>query len=90
MIEVIVDRHHSGASVIAALEELVLAHRVVPIGEETGLPDGTALPAIREGDRVVTGQAEIATYLLELEAFFGEWSKYQSDTCYFDEDATTC
>jgi hypothetical protein len=48
------------------------------------------LPAIREGGRIVSGEADVAAYLLELEAFAAEWSTFQSDTCYFDSDGTVC
>lgn len=90
MIEVLIAEGRSGEAILAALEELVVAHRVVPLGNEARLPDGTTLPAIREGNRIVSGDAAIDAYLLELEAFAAEWSKYQSDTCYFDEDTTAC
>jgi hypothetical protein len=90
MIEVIVDEHRSGEAIVAALEELVLAHRVVPLSGDAELPDGMTLPAIREGGRIVSGGADVAAYLLELEAFAAEWSKFQSDTCHFDSDGTDC
>ena len=92
MIEVIVDEERTGEEIRDALRELVLAHRVIWLDEHapSPLPSGVTLPAIREGDRVIDGQADIAAFLLELEAFAAAWSKFQSDTCYLDDDGTVC
>jgi hypothetical protein len=92
MIEVIVDEQRTGEEILDALDGLVLAHRVIRLDEHSPspLPSGVALPAIREGDRIIDGQADIAAFLLEFEAFAAAWSKFQSDTCYLDDDGTVC
>jgi len=91
MIEVIVDQQRTGEEILDALDELVLAHRVIRLDQQTPspLPSGVTLPAIREGDRIIVG-ADIAAYLLEIEVFAAAWSKFQSDTCYLDDDGTVC
>jgi hypothetical protein len=92
MIEVIVDQQRTGEGILDALDELVLAHRVIRLDQQSPspLPSGVTLPAIREGDRIIDGQAHIDAYLLEIEVFAAAWSKFQSDTCYLDDDGTVC
>lgn len=92
MIEVIVDEQRTGQGILDALDELVLAHRVIHLDEHnpSPLPGGITLPAIRDGDRIIEGEAGIAAYLLEIEAFAAAWNKFQSDTCYLDDDGTVC
>ena len=57
MIEVIVDQQRTGEEILDALDELVLAHRVIRLDQQTPspLPSGVTLPAIREGDRIIVG-----------------------------------
>ncbi len=92
MIEVIVDEQRPGEGILDALDELVLAHRVIRLddGMSSPLPTGVTLPAIRDGDRIIDGEANLAAYLLEVEALAGAWSKFQSDTCYLNDDGTVC
>ena len=93
MIEVIVDEERTGEEIRDTLRELVLAHRVIWLDEHAPSPPSKrSHPA---GDfarrrRVIDGQADIAAFLLELEAFAATWSKFQSDTCYLDDDGTVC
>jgi hypothetical protein len=81
------------AAIEAALKEMVVAHRVITVepGQKHHLPvKGTTLPAIKDGDELVSGQDEIAHYLKELEKFVAAWRRYQSDACYMDEDGNVC
>lgn len=59
MIEVIVDEERTGEEIRDALHELVPAHRVIRLDGHapSPLPSGVTLPAIRDGDRVIHGQA---------------------------------
>ncbi len=75
-------------AVEAALQELVIAHRVVivPAGQTD---DDLPLPALRDNDRLITGP-EVAAYLRELEKFVADWRKFQGDACYIDDDGEVC
>lgn len=67
-------------SIRALLDELVVAYAVVE--------GGTAV-AIEDGDRRVTGEA-IPGYLAELGDFVAQWRKFQTDTCYLEDDGSIC
>lgn len=76
------------AEIEAALKEMVIAHKVIVI--EPGRPaaqpaPAVPLPALKENERVISGQAAITAYLKELEAFVAGWQRFQSDACYCDE-----
>ena len=92
MIEVIIDEPRSGEPIVDALRELVLAHRVVHVDDAPSppLPADLTLPAIRDGARVVAGEANLTAYLGELAVLAAAWSRFQSDTCYLDDDGTVC
>lgn len=77
------------AEIEAALEELVLARKIItvePNQQPNGLPVGTALPAIKDEGQIISDPAAIKEYLKELERIAHEWRKYQSDSCYIHED----
>ena len=71
-----------GAEVQAALERLVVAHRVELVDGATSAAPVRALPAIVEGERTISGDDDLDAYLDELAAWMHEWRKYQSDSCY--------
>jgi hypothetical protein len=50
---------------------------------------GHTLPAIKNNERVVSGEA-IRAYLKELENFMRDWLMFQSSCCYVDEDGDRC
>jgi hypothetical protein len=80
---------HSCANVEEALKEMVIAHKVitVPANEiSTSLPPGTSLPAIKDGQQIITGPAEIKKHIKKLEKFVERWRRFQSDSCYIGED----
>lgn len=72
------------------LNELVLAHSIVIVGQ--GIPDtesippNTAIPLLADNGNLVSGESAILKHLEELEAFKIQWDKYQSDSCYCDEE----
>jgi hypothetical protein len=76
-----------------ALREVVVAHRVVTVGPGTGergpVPE-EALPALREGDEVVTGEAGIRAYLASLRALMEDWNGAQADVCHMDRKGRLC
>jgi hypothetical protein len=80
-----------GDEIQAALEELVVAHRVEIVPNGAPAPVSVeALPAVVDGERVVSGQEALDAYLHELAAWMAEWRKYQSDVCYVDDDGNVC
>lgn len=70
------------------LAELVIAHSVRSVSAEE-LPAGTTAPVILDGDRVVSG-TELSAYLAGLGKLMADWDRFQSDTCYIDDDGKIC
>ena len=72
-----------------ALEDLVVAHRVIDVESREDLPeelrDGR-LPILLDGEEVFQGSPAIIKHLEELEDFKAIWYKFQSDACYCDEE----
>ena len=80
-----------GERVQNALRDLVVAHQVITVkpGEPSPV-NGAPLPAIVDGDQVISGQEALATYLNELSELTERWRRYQSDVCYLDDDGNVC
>jgi hypothetical protein len=81
------------ADIEAVLKELVVAHKVVVVEEGQAaaeLKPDVLLPAIKDNGQVVSGPTAIATYLRELEKFVAGWQRFQSDSCYIDDDGAPC
>jgi glutaredoxin len=81
------------ADVEAILKELVVAHKVIVVeeGQATAeLNPDISLPAIKDNGQVISGPTAINTYLRELEKFVAGWQRFQSDSCYVDDDGATC
>ncbi|MCK6628581.1 MAG: hypothetical protein L6R45_25810 [Anaerolineae bacterium] len=81
------------AEIEAALQEMVVAHQVIVLeGGQMAAELGpkVALPAIRENNRTVSGPEAINTYLKELATFVANWQRFQSDSCYLDNEGQTC
>jgi len=77
----------------ATLKEMVVAHKVVVVESDQtidGLDPKVALPAIIDNGQTICGLAAIATYLEELERFVADWRRFQSDSCYIDDDGKPC
>lgn len=72
------------------LEDLVLAHRVIfgdkEIPATENIPKDSKLPLLADNGNFISGEKAILSHLDELEQFKTEWDKYQSDSCYCDED----
>ena len=73
------------------LRELVVAHQVVDVAQErpAALAD-KELPAIVDGEQVVSGQTDVTDYLAGLTREVELWRKFQSDVCYIDDEGNTC
>lgn len=48
------------------------------------------IPAIRDGEEVVTGEENLIRYLDELRDLLDEWDRFGSDACYIAEDGSIC
>jgi hypothetical protein len=72
-------------SVESRLRDLVVAHRVVVVDAGAG----SDLPLIRDGKVTVSG-AEIPAFLDQLTRDVAEWSRFQSDACYLEDDGSIC
>lgn len=77
------------------LRELVVAHQVVDVAQAA--PNTTDhsitnqdVPRIADGERVISGAAELRAYLAELTHDLEQWRKYQTDACYIDDKGKTC
>jgi hypothetical protein len=85
MIELLHDPSNAESRRVAdALATLTVAHSVTL--DPGALPEGTAAPVIRDGDRVISGAADVSGYLRELEVFMAEWGRFQGDSCYIGGD----
>lgn len=78
----------SCAEIEEALEEMVVAHRVVVV-DPARPPEGWAgdipLPALKDGGQTITGQQAIVEHMKQLGQFVEEWRRFQADACYCDE-----
>ena len=70
------------------LKELCIAYKIVVVDEKMKdkLPASTRAPVLVDGQNIIQGNRNIATYLEKLEGFKALWEKFQSDVCYCDED----
>jgi glutaredoxin len=81
------------AEIETTLKELVVAHEVITLETDeahAALGPEVALPAIKENGRTISGPAVISAYLKELEQFVSEWRRFQSDSCYINDNGETC
>jgi hypothetical protein len=71
-----------------ALEKLNIVHELIltetPESIED-LPKGTELPVLSDERKLFEGSEAILSHLEELEKFKAEWYKFQSDSCYCDD-----
>lgn len=77
----------------AALRAMVIAHKVVAV--ESGqwpesLPTQTPLPALKDGQEIITGPEAIQGHLQMLARFMQDWQRFQGDYCYVNSDGTNC
>ena len=81
------------ARIEETLKDLVVAHKVITLEPNQTTPQltpDTPLPAIKDEGQIISGQAEIAAYLLHLEQIVADWRRFQSDACYVDEHSNIC
>lgn len=71
------------------LDELVVAHKIITVTEDTSLPKGIdtkKLPLLSDGHNVWTSKEVINSFLQELEQNLILSRCMQSDACYLDPD----
>lgn len=71
---------------VVGFERVTLTPKEVParLGADVGLP------AIQDGARIISGNAELHTYLKELADFYHDWHMYQGDACYIYDNGESC
>lgn len=74
-----------GLDLETELRELGLEYRLL-----TSPPGEPAEVAIRNGVRLVVGQAAVADYLAELRYTVENWNWFASDSCYIDDSGEDC
>lgn len=93
MIKLYREKNSAQADAIEAeFRELVLGYDrvVVDPKEAMQLFDAeTALPVIKNNERVVSGD-QIPAYIKELTQLMHSWQLFQGDYCYVDDDGETC
>ncbi|GAB5519997.1 MAG: hypothetical protein RhofKO_22480 [Rhodothermales bacterium] len=70
----------------ATLQDLVLAHEVVADADLADLPEGTTLPAVRDGRYVYHTKAGLQAYLDALSSEVVQGRKMQGDACFLDPE----
>ena len=68
------------------LRDLVVAHEVVVVDAE-GLD--ADLPVIRDANITARG-SDIPVFLDQLTRDMADWSRFQSDACYIEDDGSVC
>jgi len=74
-----------------ALDQMVIAYETETVEDDRALPDDIPdLPALRDDDEVVTGEAALRDRLDHLRDLMANWDRFQSDACYVEDDGTIC
>lgn len=76
----------------AEFRDMILGYdRVVIAEKEARQMFGvqTSLPVIMNNEKIVSGE-EIPAYLKELQQLMRDWQRFQSDSCYVDNDGENC
>lgn len=72
------------------LLEMNIAHEVIKVDIDTlldpGISDNYNLPFLIDGADTIQGTKNIKDHLEELGLFKAQWDKFQSDSCYCDEE----
>jgi len=72
------------------IANLSLAHRTVLLDDGDRKPEALAedvsLPAMEDEHAIYSGHQRIVDHIDDLSRYKGQWYKYQSDTCYVEDD----
>ena len=86
MLEIYTSLDYTGAiDLESELRELGLEYKRMSTA-----PEQAAKIAIRNGVRLVTGQAAVDAYLDELRYTVENWNWFASDACYVDDSGENC
>jgi len=71
------------------LREIVMAYK---IGNLKDLPESKLknIPLLIDAERSVFGKKAIYEFLDEAKKLMVQWQKFQSDSCYLDDDGKVC
>lgn len=75
------------------LQEIVIAHEVDKVASSEDVPfdaDGQSLPILVDDDVAVSGEEPIRAHLDELRSLMADWDRFQSDSCYIEDDGSIC
>ncbi len=67
----------------------MIAHRVVRVPDDESAP-AVNLPAMRDGEKWVTGEEPLMEYVEELARLMEDWDRYTSDSCFVERDGSIC
>ncbi len=94
MITVFREAQSQPADIVEAeLRDMVISFERVTLTPEevpARLGADVDLPAIQDGARIISGTAELRTYLKELADFYHDWHMYQGDACYVYDNGQSC
>jgi hypothetical protein len=72
-------------------DDMVIAYETEAVEDEATLPsDVPELPALRDDEEVVTGEAALRAHLDDLRALMADWDRFQADACYVEDDGSIC
>ncbi|GAB4298869.1 MAG: hypothetical protein Kow0098_24660 [Ignavibacteriaceae bacterium] len=74
------------------LKELVVPYRIIDqITVSKFLKDGIeSHPVIRDEGKIYQGEQQVSAYLDQLSRLVEQWRKFQSDSCYIDDNGDIC
>lgn len=72
-----------------AFQDIVIAYKIGN-NEELRETQLAGLPLILENKIQVSGKRAIQDYIRELKQVMAQWQKFQSDSCYLDDDGKVC
>jgi len=85
---------HQNCPVCDAFEEkmvdIVLAHEIRPLSDAAPKHSTFKDAIIVEGKRTAAGHEEIKKFMTEISKAMELWQKFQSDSCYINDDDTIC
>jgi hypothetical protein len=75
---------------VDSLREISLAHNLVHVEFSNlrfiGKKQISNLPAITDGAKLIVGTAEVRNYIAKLEVIKAVWDRFQTDSCYCNQD----
>jgi hypothetical protein len=82
-----------GELIESRLRDMTAAYRRVVVKQQKNLPQylrAYSLPFLVEGSGIYSSDQIIDTFLKKYQHTLTEWQKFQSDSCYLEDDGSTC